>query len=268
MLASLRPRTHKLLQWDERYASYLERAGFLHLARAIVVGLPEMDGPLLTAFMDHWRPETHTFHLPCGEMSVLLQDVSYILGLRVSGVVVFGIINTDNWKDMVEEFTGHYPPGLEEGQKEKKTSGVSSLWLKEQFNGCPPHARPDVVERYARVWLWHMVATFLLPDAFGNTVSWTVLPILRQNWEDIAHYSWDSATLAWLYRQLCEGCRRQSPSSNIGGCTYLLQIWIWERIPIGRPHRKAVDVSESLHSRNFLSLNGSLTLFLSFWYVL
>jgi hypothetical protein len=49
--------------------------------------------------------------------------------------------------------------------------------------------------------------------------------------------------LAWLYRQLCEACRRASPTSNLGGCTYLLQIWIWKHIPIGRTHRKPVSVS-------------------------
>jgi hypothetical protein len=28
------------------------------------------DAPLITAFMDRWRPETHTFHLPVGEMTL------------------------------------------------------------------------------------------------------------------------------------------------------------------------------------------------------
>jgi hypothetical protein len=91
-----------------------------------------------------------------------------------------------------------------------------------------------------------MVATFLLPDASGNTVSWMVLPQLREPWENIATYSWGSATLAWLYRQLCEACRRGEKTSNIGGCTYLLQLWIWERIPTGRVHREKVPVSAFL----------------------
>jgi hypothetical protein len=225
------------MRWDERYAPYLERARFLHLARAIVAGLPRMDGALLSAFVDHWRPETHTFHLPCGEMAPLMQDVGYILGLRINGVVVSGTINTNNWKEMMHEFTGHYPQEPEEG-KEKKTSSVSSKWLKDHFNECPEHADDEVVQRHARVWLWHMVASFLLPDASGNTVSWMCLPQLREEWENIALYSWGSATLAWLYHQLCEACRRASPTSNLGGCTYLLQIWIWERIPIGRTHKK------------------------------
>jgi hypothetical protein len=164
------------MRWDERYSPYLERAGFLHLARAIVAGLSQMDGALLSAFVDHWRPETHTFHLPCGEMAPLMQDVGYILGLQINGVVVSGTINTDNWKEMVHQFTGHYPLEPEEGKKEKKTLGVSSKWLKDHFNECPEHADDEVVQRHARVWLWHMVASFLVPDAFGNTVSWMCLP--------------------------------------------------------------------------------------------
>jgi hypothetical protein len=86
----MRPRTHGTLGWDERYAPYLLRAGFLPLARAINAGLPDVDGPLITAFVDRWRPETHTFHLPCGEMTLTLQDVAYLFGLRVDGLPVTG----------------------------------------------------------------------------------------------------------------------------------------------------------------------------------
>ena len=54
-----------------------------------------MDGALLTAFVDRWRPETHTFHLPCGEMTVTLQDVAMILGLPLDGLPVTGIVQSD-----------------------------------------------------------------------------------------------------------------------------------------------------------------------------
>jgi hypothetical protein len=85
-----------------------------------------MDGPLLTAFVDWWCPETHSFHQPYGEMSVLLKDVGFILGLRLDGLAVTGTVDPTNWKDMVEQFMGYRPPDAEEGMKEKKTSGVSS----------------------------------------------------------------------------------------------------------------------------------------------
>jgi hypothetical protein len=41
--------------------------------------MPRMDKALLTDFVDRWRPETHTFHLPFGS---LWQDDSYTQGYR------------------------------------------------------------------------------------------------------------------------------------------------------------------------------------------
>ena len=55
-----------------------------------------MDDSLITAFVDRWCPETHSFHLPSREMSVLMQDVGYILGLRLYGPTVTGTVDTKN----------------------------------------------------------------------------------------------------------------------------------------------------------------------------
>ena len=41
----------------------------------------QYDFSLLSALLDHWRPETHTFHFTVGEMTVTLQDTSLLMGL-------------------------------------------------------------------------------------------------------------------------------------------------------------------------------------------
>ena len=46
------------------------------------------DRSLLTCLVDRWRPETHTFHFPWGEMAPTLQDVSFLLGLPLTGAVI------------------------------------------------------------------------------------------------------------------------------------------------------------------------------------
>ena len=46
------------------------------------------DRSLLAALVDRWRPETHTFHFPCGEMTPTLEDVSYLLGVTTAGQAV------------------------------------------------------------------------------------------------------------------------------------------------------------------------------------
>ena len=91
----LRAHTHSPLRWDERYVPYLHQAGMLPLARTVCVGLPVMDAPLLSAFVDRWRPEIHTFHLPCGEVTITMQDVVMILGLPLEGNAVTSIAQGD-----------------------------------------------------------------------------------------------------------------------------------------------------------------------------
>lgn len=126
----------------------------------------------------------------------------------------------------------------------RRTSGVTSVWITENFGRLLPiNATDEELDRYARVWFWNFLGAFLFPDSSGNTISWIFLRILSQPWEDIAAYSWGSAVLAWTYRQLCVACRRTTSSANLGGCSYLLQIWCWERWPVGRPNRGNLPVS-------------------------
>ena len=99
--------------------------------------------------------ETHSFHLPSREMSMLMQDVGYILGLRLDGLVVIGMVEPQNWKDMVEQFISHQPPNLEEGKKEKKTSGVSSAWLWQR--SCLAMAHGGTIPVSRRFWEHRLV---------------------------------------------------------------------------------------------------------------
>lgn len=124
-----------------------------------------------------------------------------------------------------------------------KTSGVPSTWIVQHFSICLLGAGDGIVQRYARVWLWHFVASFLFPHASRNTASWVVLPILMQPLENIALYSWGNTVLAWTYRQLCVAYCRSTGNANLCGCAYLLQVWCWERWPVGRPTLCGLPVS-------------------------
>ena len=203
-----------------------------------------MDNAALTALVDRWRPETHTFHLPSGEMSITLQDVAMLFGLRIDGRAVTGSICPNGWRERVELLFGVHPPEPPEDTKDKRPTGVTSAWLTQHF-GTPPGADANggTVARFARAWLWHLIAGFLFPDSSGNTISWMLLELIGQDWDNIATFSWGNATLGWLYSQLCDACRRSKDSANLGGCAYLLQLWMWERLPVGRPERYAHGVS-------------------------
>jgi hypothetical protein len=47
--------------------------------------MPVFNATTIMAMVDRWRPKTHSFHLPCDEMMVALEDMALILGLLIRG---------------------------------------------------------------------------------------------------------------------------------------------------------------------------------------
>ncbi|XP_016747123.1 protein MAIN-LIKE 1-like [Gossypium hirsutum] len=67
---------------------YLELVGF---ESAALTRTFDLRYDLISALVEHWHPETHTFHLPCGEYTVSLEDVALHLGLSIDGDAVTGV---------------------------------------------------------------------------------------------------------------------------------------------------------------------------------
>nr|CCI55407.1 PH01B015M02.8 [Phyllostachys edulis] len=202
------------LDWDERYVTHVRSAGLLALARIVINGLPRIDGSTLTALVDQWRPETHTFHLSSGEMAITLQDVGMILCLPVEGLLVTGDMNSTGWRDRVGEWLGvrpEDPPCGLEGQPAICGACVMAA-----------HALQRVpVERRC----CHSAALRIGVDLASSRL----LPLPRQYQQ---HYLLD---LLADFGRFHDG----SAEGNLGDCAYLLQIWMWERFPVGRPTRAA-----------------------------
>ncbi|PPD93408.1 hypothetical protein GOBAR_DD09654 [Gossypium barbadense] len=65
---------------------YLQEAGFLHTS-CMLDGW-KLDPTLISALVERWRPEIHTFHLPCDECTITLENVALQLSLSVDGSIV------------------------------------------------------------------------------------------------------------------------------------------------------------------------------------
>ena len=156
-----------------------------------------------------------------------------MLGLRIHGNIVTRPCRLEGWRARVEAFLGH-----KVGEQGVRTSGVLISWLLQEFTQCPEKANDETVGYYCRVSILHLFTYILFANAMGDTASWMCIHCLT-DWDQAGQYSWGSAVLAFLYRQLCEACRRTSSSTSLGGCVYLLQLWMWAHLPIGRPEVRA-----------------------------
>ncbi|KAE8680644.1 BEL1-like homeodomain protein 2 [Hibiscus syriacus] len=139
---------------------------------------------LISALIECWRPETHTFHLPCGECTITLEDVALQLGVQTNGMPVVMSHEFNNVAQLCSLFLGKTP--------------------------VPPECK-----------------------------GWRV-----RNFENSRQYSWGSAILAFLYREMCKASLvvNDNNTAEIGGCLLLLQSWAWHRLPFLTPiSRTAVD---------------------------
>ena len=89
----------------EEIIPLLRQSGFYWIMK---MGYLKINSSLITALIERWRPETHTFHLRCGEDTITLQDVSVLLGLHTEGIPLIGETNLD-WAELCEELLGVRP---------------------------------------------------------------------------------------------------------------------------------------------------------------
>ncbi|KAH7840152.1 hypothetical protein Vadar_013271 [Vaccinium darrowii] len=128
----------------------VRQAGFFGLLNMQYM---QLDLALLTALVERWRPETHTFHLTSGEATVTLQDVEIIIGLPVDGRPVTGSTNL-NWEEMVRDLLGLE---LEEAGR-RRGNKVTLQWLRGHFNGQVQETDTQVqIEQKARGYIMQLI---------------------------------------------------------------------------------------------------------------
>ncbi|CAN1258845.1 Protein MAIN-LIKE 1 [Linum perenne] len=197
--------TGSTTKWDDRYRPYLDRVRLSDVRQLKDV---HSDETLITAFIERWRPETSTFHLPFGECTITLEDIAYLTGLPVDGDPVTRPIPTKN------------------------------SWLKAEFDTLPTDANDTTVECYVRAHILSMFGQFMFVERTGSVVHAYYLMVL-EDWDVASRFSWGSAVLSVLYREMSKTVLSiQSTSSmrgDLGGWVSIVQLWAYERIPFLAP---------------------------------
>ncbi|MFQ6651918.1 hypothetical protein Gotur_024041, partial [Gossypium turneri] len=131
----------------------------------------KVDLKLISALIERWRPETHTFHLPCGEYTITLED----------GVVCY-------------ELLGAIPEKMEGGK-------VEMGWLRDTFPDPDEDSTKIERIRYVRAYILQLIGGYLMPHTSWSRahLRWLLKLV---DFRAAGELSWGSAVLATLYQEI------------------------------------------------------------------
>ncbi|KAL0360900.1 UNVERIFIED_CONTAM: Serine/threonine-protein phosphatase 7 long form [Sesamum radiatum] len=180
------------------------------------------DGTVLSQQLQHRSDD-----IPEGEATITLEDVQIIWALPIDGLPVTGLDierSTEEWQVYCREYLGFSPD--EEAFKGSRlhTHAIMNFIRTVEITHDTP--RPTVVQ-YTRCIAMLLLGGLMCPDSSGNMVPLLYLSKLEEI-NTARNYSWGSAVLAFLYRELCHASLKGKAA--IGGALQLLQIWAWSRI--------------------------------------
>ncbi|XP_012831219.1 PREDICTED: serine/threonine-protein phosphatase 7 long form homolog [Erythranthe guttata] len=192
----------------------LEATGLYHLRDCF---LKRMNKNLMLAFVERWQPETNSFHMPWGEMTITLHDVAFILGLRLDGPAVSEICPVEECSQSLASVLG---VGLMDTNDMFRNKGVG--WVKVRDQLTLPSATD---EKKMKGYLMFLLGSVLFVDKTAcNMKPWWIH--FTNDLDNVGKYSWASACLANMYRQL--GIATRAGMNSLCGCVILLLV----RVPL------------------------------------
>ncbi|KAD6119485.1 hypothetical protein E3N88_10756 [Mikania micrantha] len=153
----------------ENVMEFITLAGF---GGIIQCGNRRLDRALISALVERWRPETHTFHLPIGETTITLQDVNVLWGLPIEGNVVSGAeltLNSSQIAALFENLMGKELP-IEAINGYKINLPFILTIIKTDLPENP--TRLQLIQR-ARLIIFFLIGATLFPDSASNWFNWS-----------------------------------------------------------------------------------------------
>lgn len=204
----------ELFGYQPKDAWYLlvKSTGLHHLRNCV---FQHHNAPLISAFVERWHPETNSFHLPFGEMTITLHDVKLIMGLRISGTAINDLMDRNTLFKFIASLL-HMEE--KEVKVENSHGGIKLSKIREVLcNGSNKNNTNDI----ARGYLVSLLRSSILIDKTVDRVSTSLFPLTR-DLVTVKSYSWASATLAYLYRELGKASR--AGCKQLAGPSTLLEV--------------------------------------------
>ncbi|XP_073133494.1 serine/threonine-protein phosphatase 7 long form homolog [Henckelia pumila] len=148
--------------------------------------------------VERWHRETHTFHLPIGEITITLQDVAMIWGLNIDGIPITGV-DTAYTKNELQQRCLYWLGFMPEDDKIK--GGHLSLGVIRKH--CLDHmiqddSTDDDVAKYSRCVALLIISGCMFSDSESSAVKLMYLPFL-QDIDSVNTYSWGSREFSWVH---------------------------------------------------------------------
>ncbi|XP_058742850.1 protein MAIN-LIKE 1-like [Vicia villosa] len=232
----------KLIAWVPDFLPptierWLSDSGLSSLQRT---SLSRIDPNLISAFVERWHPETSSFHMPFGEMTITLDDVSCLLHLPIKG---------EFW-DPPSNITEEYAIALavdmlgvpfEEAALEVRACRGAYYKLEWMHTLFTRHRAASRFDCAARAYMMMLVGCTIFADKTFTLVEARYLLLFR-DLAGCSRYSWGAAALVTLYKHL--GDASMFTCKQLGGYATLLQCWIHEYFPmVGRRRETRITTS-------------------------
>ncbi|XP_012448820.1 serine/threonine-protein phosphatase 7 long form homolog [Gossypium raimondii] len=196
----------------------------------MAIGVTTLSQEDMTASSTRVVVDVATSTAQCIAMARLIGNNEHIsdaannaFGLPVGESLVTGLSSLTDQAAVCYQLLGESP---EDG--DKYFSGIKFTWLRSKICRLSATASEGELMCAARAYIMHMIGALLMPDANGDSVHLSYLPLLA-DLSTARSYSWGSAVLATLYKELCRATAPQV--KDIGGCLILLQSWALYRMP-------------------------------------
>ncbi|CAN1129463.1 Serine/threonine-protein phosphatase 7 long form homolog [Linum perenne] len=203
----------KIVKYDPRFETYLAPIGLDKLCDCLDF---TPDPELITALVERWRPETSTFHLYHGETTITLEDVHFLTGLSVNGVLVesqrrLPTVDSD-LQTYVEELLGKKP-----STADLSAGRVKMTWLRNHFGTIRGDADDETIEQHCRAYILDFFGSCIFADRSGSHAPLVFLPLLsspsRDHVGDIG--GWMALVQAWALERFTSIARRVHKSRQI-----------------------------------------------------